>query len=55
MPSRSLDDGEDFMGNSRVKDRFGLALDGKQVIALGVGVTVLVASVFVLGMNLPRR
>ncbi len=43
------------MGNSRVKDRFGLALDGKQVIALGLGVTVLVASVFVLGMNLGRR
>ncbi len=43
------------MGNSRVKDRFALALDGKQVLALGVGVAVLVGSVFVLGMNLGRR
>lgn len=43
------------MGNSRVKDRFGVALDGKQVLAFGIGVTVLVAGVFVLGMNLGKR
>lgn len=43
------------MGNSRVKDRFALALEGKQVLALAVGVTVLVAGVFVLGLNLGRR
>jgi hypothetical protein len=43
------------MGNSRVKDRFALALDGRQVIALGLGVTVIVAGALVLGMNLGRR
>jgi septal ring-binding cell division protein DamX len=43
------------MGNSRVKDRFALALDGKQVIALGLGVTVIVVGALVLGLNLGRR
>src|SRR5512133_3870809 len=48
-------DREGAMGNNRVKNRFELALDAKQVVALTVGVTVLVVGVFVLGMNLGRR
>jgi septal ring-binding cell division protein DamX len=43
------------MGHNRVKNRFELALDAKQAVALVVGVTVLVGGVFVLGMNLGRR
>ncbi len=41
--------------NARIRERFELSLDGKQVSAIVVGALVLVAGTFVLGMSLGRH
>jgi DedD protein len=41
--------------NAKLKERYDLSLDGKQVCALVVGALVLVAGTFVLGMSLGRQ
>ncbi len=43
------------MGNSRVKERFELAMDAKQVIAVLVGSLVILGGVFVLGITVGRQ
>jgi DedD protein len=41
--------------NAKLRERYDLSLDGKQVCALVVGALVLVAGTFVLGMSLGRQ
>ena len=43
------------MGNSRLKERFELALDTRQVIAVLLGSMVILGGVFVLGMSVGRQ
>jgi cell division septation protein DedD len=41
--------------NSRVRERFELSLDGKQVASIVVGALVVLGAVFVLGLNVGRQ
>jgi cell division protein FtsN len=46
---------EGAMGNSRVKERFELALDAKQVMAVLLGSLVILGGVFILGVSVGRQ
>jgi hypothetical protein len=41
--------------NSRIRERFELSLDGRQVVSIVVGALVLLGAVFVLGLNVGRQ